>query len=86
MVLRAADRLWRRVATVPETAVVTVVTLLAALWASWPAPAARYAAFATIGFYAVINAVTVRFFAPAVLQSRRTALPPTIQPPSGGYA
>jgi hypothetical protein len=51
-----------------------VVALLAALWASWPAPGARYAAFVAIGFYAVINAVTVWFFAPAVLQVEKNGV------------
>jgi hypothetical protein len=51
-----------------------VLTLLAALWASWPAPGARYVAFVAIGFYAVINAVTVCFFAPAVLQVEKNGV------------
>jgi hypothetical protein len=51
-----------------------VVTLLAALWATWPAPGARYAAFVAIGIYAVINAVTVWFFAPAVLHVEKNGV------------
>jgi hypothetical protein len=48
--------------------ILAVVFLLAALWASWPAADARSAVFAAIGFYAVINALTVGFFGPAVLR------------------
>jgi hypothetical protein len=43
-------------------------TLLAAIWASWPEPAARAAALVAIGFSVAINAVTIVFFAPAVLR------------------
>ncbi len=53
-----------------------VLLLLAALWASWPAFGARAAALLALGLFLVINAVTVGYFAPAVLQVEKWGAPP----------
>jgi hypothetical protein len=56
--------------------ILAVAALLAALWASWPGPGARAAMFAAVGFYAVINVVTVGFFGPAVLRVEKSGVAP----------
>jgi hypothetical protein len=56
--------------------ILAVAALLAALWASWPAPGARAAMLAAVGFYAVINVVTFGFFGPAVLRVEKSGVAP----------
>ncbi len=56
--------------------VVAVASLLLALWAAWPVMAARNAALVAMGFFAIINTVTVAYFAPAVLRLEKASAPP----------
>jgi hypothetical protein len=56
--------------------IVAILTLLLALWASWPVTAARHAALVAIGLFAIINAVTIGYFAPAVLRVERNSVSP----------
>src|SRR4051812_24575088 len=48
-----------------------VLALLLAGWAAWPVTAARYATLTGIALFIVINAVTIAYFAPAVLRVER---------------
>jgi hypothetical protein len=56
--------------------IVAVLVLLVALWAAWPVAAARNAALIAIGFFAIINAVTIGYFGPAVLRVERYSVAP----------
>ncbi len=56
--------------------IAAVAVLFLALWAAWPVASARHAALAAIGLFAVINGVTVAYFAPAVLRMERESVPP----------
>jgi len=55
---------------------VAVLALLIAVWAAWPVTAARNAALTAIGLFAIINAATIGYFAPAVLRVERNSVPP----------
>ena len=55
---------------------VAVLTLLMAVCAAWPVTAARNAALIAIGLFAIINAVTIGYFAPAVLRVERLSVLP----------
>jgi hypothetical protein len=56
--------------------IVAAVALLLAVWSAWPVAAARYAALAALGLFAVINAVTISYFAPRVLRVEKESVPP----------
>jgi hypothetical protein len=56
--------------------IAAILTLLLALWASWPVTAARHAALIAAGLFAIINAATVGYFAPAVLRVERDSVLP----------
>jgi hypothetical protein len=56
--------------------IVVIVTLLAGVWAAWPLAQARFAAIAALVLFFAINAVTVVFFAPAVLRVERNGVAP----------
>lgn len=56
--------------------IVAILALFLALWASWPVAGARNASLVAIGLFAVINVVTVAYFAPAVLRVEKVSPPP----------
>jgi hypothetical protein len=56
--------------------IVGVLALLLALWAAWPITPARHAALIAVGFFAIINAVTIGYFGPAVLRVERYSVSP----------
>jgi hypothetical protein len=56
--------------------IVAILALLLALWAAWPITPARRAALIAVGFFAIINAATIGYFAPAVLRVERYSVLP----------
>ena len=56
--------------------IVAIVVLFLSLWAAWPVAGARNASLVAIGLFAVINAVTVAYFGPAVLRVEKVSVPP----------
>jgi hypothetical protein len=57
-----------------------LVTLLAAVWASWPVGGARTGAVIALGLFLLINAVTIGYFAPAVLRVEKEGIKPNAAP------
>jgi hypothetical protein len=56
--------------------IVAILALLIALWAAYPVTAARNAVLIAISLFAIINAATVGYFAPAVLRVERDSVLP----------
>lgn len=56
--------------------IVAILALLLAVWAAWPVAGARNASLVAVGLFAVINAMTVAYFAPAVLRMEKVSAPP----------
>jgi hypothetical protein len=56
--------------------IVGLLALVVALWASWPVGGARTGAIIALGFFLLINAVTVGYFAPAVLRVEKEGIEP----------
>ena len=55
---------------------VVIVAFLAGVWAAWLAAQARFAGIAALVLFFAINAVTVAYFAPAVLRVERVGAKP----------
>jgi len=55
---------------------IVILSLLAATWAAWPLTSARNAVLVGVGLYAIILAVTVAYFVPALLKVERMGAPP----------
>lgn len=56
--------------------IIVILALISGTWAAWPAARARFAAIAALVLFFAINAVTVVYFAPAVLRVERDGVAP----------
>lgn len=65
----------RKLLWVPSNVVVTVA-LVAGVWAAWPSAPARSAAIAALVLFFAIHAMTILYFAPAVLRVERDGVAP----------